>query len=327
MTKRSTYSTPWGLALLLIFTLSACGNKESGQAVSAIAECNSQTQAALRESTASQLGWYGAHGASPAEKNQALYFPGTNGRAVVLQHGFIANPASMRDLAEALNGRGFSVITPLMTGFGADPAAANASTETEWEGALADATRIAHHCHRDVTVIGHSLGGGIATRAVASGRVVADHLVLIAPYIRAEGDWLLRLVDYVPDQLNVIFFSDVERYLGIDPYAKFAFDRPGPDEQPLFVPLLCLRRMVVLAEEFANGTPDPSDVPVLAFASTSDGVIDPLFAKEFVTRRFRTADFELYPADPGFAHAIQSRRGNPRFDDMVYRIGAFLGES
>lgn len=100
-----------------------------------------------------------------------------SGFGVSVFHGFTSTPASMRPLADALEGAGFTVDLPLLPGHG-----------TRWEdlagtpraaitrAALASYDRLAARCAR-VATVGLSMGGSLALHVAAHRQVEAVSVI------------------------------------------------------------------------------------------------------------------------------------------------------
>lgn len=103
-------------------------------------------------------------------------------RAVLMLHGFGDTPQTLHYLADHLHARGFTVEAPLLPGHGRTLAAFSASGSEEWLGAAREALAALRRTHRDVALLGLSMGGALATiLAVESPAPTA--LVLLAPYL------------------------------------------------------------------------------------------------------------------------------------------------
>jgi carboxylesterase len=106
-------------------------------------------------------------------------------RMAVLVHGFPGTPADMRPLADSLHGAGWSVVAPLMPGFGPDIATLPERRYSEWCDAIQATIAEARVTHERVVLVGHSLGATVGL--AASDRTPVDALVLLAPYWRFGG--------------------------------------------------------------------------------------------------------------------------------------------
>src|SRR3954451_1574560 len=102
------------------------------------------------------------------EGAQAFSAAGTNGHGVLVCHGFTGNPQSMRGLAEAFAGAGFSVELPLWPGHGTSIDDMLTTSWDDWSAAADSAfAELATRCGK-VVVAGLSMGGTLATWLAAA---------------------------------------------------------------------------------------------------------------------------------------------------------------
>ena len=101
---------------------------------------------------------------------------------VLVVHGFTGNPQSMRPLAEAFAGAGFTVSLPLLPGHGTQVEDMLPTRWTDWSAAAEDAyDRLAART-RAVVVAGLSMGGTLAAWLATRHPEIAG-LVLVNPLI------------------------------------------------------------------------------------------------------------------------------------------------
>ncbi len=139
--------------------------------------------------------WLAAHPPGPdgiVRGAEPIDLAGAGERAVLLLHGFGDTPQSLRHLAAHLHSAGLTVHAPLLPGHGRTPRDFDAVAPD----ALIDAARAAmadlRQRHRDVALIGVSMGGAIA--ATLAAEQPPSSLVLIAPYLEmgAVAEWAAR---------------------------------------------------------------------------------------------------------------------------------------
>lgn len=133
----------------------------------------------------------GADGIVPGAEGFTL--EGTNGRALLLLHGFGDTPQTLRYLASRLHAEGYTVRAPLLPGHGRglrDFAAASADDYVR--SAREELTRLEERAPW-VGLIGLSMGGAIAARLAAEGGGVRV-LMLLAPYLTPPRSvvWVAR---------------------------------------------------------------------------------------------------------------------------------------
>lgn len=124
---------------------------------------------------------------------EPLFFPGGS-PGLLLLHGFMASPGEVAWLAEYLAGRGYTVYAPRLPGHGFDPAAMRRVRWQDWYAGALDAYHLLRRGCERVVVIGHSMGGLLAT-LLASEHPVAALVVAAAPYTRPS--WLMLAVPFL----------------------------------------------------------------------------------------------------------------------------------
>ena len=103
--------------------------------------------------------------------------------AAVLLHGFPGTPADMRPLGEALHEKGWTVVAPLLPGFGPDIPSLPERKAREWASTVtAEITALRSSDYRRIALVGHSLGAAVALDVGV--REAVDAQVLLAPYWR-----------------------------------------------------------------------------------------------------------------------------------------------
>lgn len=118
---------------------------------------------------------------------EPVFLKGSNGRAVLLIHGFIGSPAEFGRLPKLLHEKGFTVSAPLLPGHGTDPRHFSGTKPAELEAfVLGEYTKL-KESFSDVTLVGFSMGGALSI--LTARKVKVDRLVLLAPYIRIAHQW------------------------------------------------------------------------------------------------------------------------------------------
>lgn len=188
--------------------------------------------------------------------------PGGEHGALVL-HGFTGSPVSVRPLAEALAGAGFTVELPRLPGHGTHP---DDLQDTAWDDWLAEAERaldrLADRCDGRVVVVGLSMGGAL-TVALAEAHPELAGIVLINTPIAA------------PDELA----EGLEGMLagGVETIDSIGGDIADPDADEVsydVTPLRPLLTMVVAGEQLRERLGDVR-CPALVITSRQDHVVNP----------------------------------------------------
>jgi carboxylesterase len=183
---------------------------------------------------------------------------------VLCLHGFTGNPSAMRRIAEAFAGADFHVELPRLPGHGTVVADMLDTTWADWLGEAAAALgRLADRCQH-ITVVGQSMGGGLALRLAADHPHVSA-LVCVNPTTQAQGDDVIAMLrEFVDDGLDVIpgGRGDIADPDVVDT------SYPGTPVRPLLS--LQVDGLVPLPDVYPSLT-----MPLLLLTSPQDHVVDP----------------------------------------------------
>ena len=182
---------------------------------------------------------------------------------VLVLHGFTGNPSTMRPLADALVGAGFSVEMPRLPGHGTTIEDMMSTTWVDWSDAAEGAyTDLVGRC-RSVVVAGLSMGGTLTTWLAARHPEITG-IVCINPAVTArepEVKEMVTLMLAAGDTVSPGIGSDIA-----DPDAhEAAYDE---------TPLVCLLSLFEALDELQPLLPGVI-CPVLLLTSTDDHVVEP----------------------------------------------------
>ncbi len=105
--------------------------------------------------------------------------------AVLGLHGFMGYPGELQYPAERLAEAGFRVVIPRMPGHGSCGEDFSRTTGKMWLRAAADAYLELKSLHDEVYIMGHSMGGIIAS--LLASRFPVSRMVLMAPALKLQG--------------------------------------------------------------------------------------------------------------------------------------------
>jgi carboxylesterase len=196
---------------------------------------------------------------------------------VVLCHGFTGTPQSLRDWGVALAAAGYTVRLPLLPGHGTRWQDMNATTWTDWYGAV-DAAFIELRASCDhVFVMGLSMGGGLALRlAEEHGDDVAG-VVVVNPSV-AGTDW--RMAYLLPWLRHVVpAFPGVASDIKKSGPVELAYDR-----SPLHAAYSLTRLWQVVAADLPKVTQ-----PLVVLRSAEDHIV-PAASGELVLAKAGSTD-------------------------------------
>jgi carboxylesterase len=120
----------------------------------------------------------------------------------LLLHGFPGTPAEMRGVGQVLYDAGWSVYAPLLPGFGPAIETLASRTYQEWLECAIDAFDRLRRNHRQILLVGNSMGGALAL--VMARTAEPAGLIAAAPFTRLAAPWqrclwplLYRLVPHL----------------------------------------------------------------------------------------------------------------------------------
>jgi carboxylesterase len=185
---------------------------------------------------------------------------GPHGALVI--HGFTGNPQSLRGLAEALHGAGYTVELPLLPGHGTSVddlidtgwADWSAAVEAAYEGLAARVDK--------VVVAGLSMGGGLALWLAARHPEIVG-VVCVNPAVEIDAE----MVDGIRQMVAG----------GVDRIPAIGGDVADPGGREKAYDATPLRPLLSLADAAADTVDDLAKItcPVLLMTSRQDHVVDP----------------------------------------------------
>lgn len=114
--------------------------------------------------------------------NQPFRFLGTNGKAVLLIHGWTSVSYEVRRLGKYLNENGYTVCAPMMRGHGTVPKDLEDIKWTDWLRDVTEAYLELKKDHEKVYVMGTSMGANLAMFLAQKRNDVAGLVLMATPY-------------------------------------------------------------------------------------------------------------------------------------------------
>jgi len=114
--------------------------------------------------------------------NKPFYFPGTNGKGVLLIHGWTSTPYEVRRLGVFLNEAGYTVYGPQLKGHGTVPKDLENVKGSAWlNDAREGYEKLKNECEK-VFVGGTSIGASIAILLASEKKDIAGLILMATPY-------------------------------------------------------------------------------------------------------------------------------------------------
>jgi len=114
--------------------------------------------------------------------NKPFYFPGNNGKAVLLVHGWTSTAYEVRCLGEFLNSAGYTTTGPMLTGHGTDYHDLENVGMEDWLADIRQAFENLRKEHQQVYIVGTSIGSNLAVIFSADRNDVAGLVLMATPY-------------------------------------------------------------------------------------------------------------------------------------------------
>jgi carboxylesterase len=114
--------------------------------------------------------------------DKPFYFSGTNGRAVLLVHGWTTTPYELRRLGKYLHQKGYTVSAPLLTGHGTAPADLENVKWEVWSADVKKAYLKLKEKHEKIYVAGTSLGASLASILAGDNPEITGLVLMAMPY-------------------------------------------------------------------------------------------------------------------------------------------------
>ena len=114
--------------------------------------------------------------------DKPFYFPGTNGKAVLLIHGWTSTSYEVRRLGAYLNEKGFTVSAPMLKGHGTVPKDLENVHWTDWLQDIRESYTELKKNHEKVYIGGTSIGSNLAMLLAQDKPDISGLILMATPY-------------------------------------------------------------------------------------------------------------------------------------------------
>lgn len=219
---------------------------------------------------------------------------GDSGTAILFVHGFADTPEVFQLIAPRVHAQtGATCRMMCLPGFNIPWQRQRRATLMRWLMAVHRETRLLRKTHGRVFIAGHSLGGGLALLATRHAPRLADGLILFAPLVKPAAAWLPFISPEVGFRAASFCFLFSRAF--ISPFPKIIKTKDGrlfpyPRDRVIhFAAYNALFRMCRhLKKNPAVAASKPCHLPVLAFLSTRDRIVDSGSAAKWLEENFDT---------------------------------------
>lgn len=242
---------------------------------------------------------------------------GKGDTALLMIHGFGAGPLTFGRMAPVLAARGYTCHALLLPGFGMPNATYSKATAARWRAAIRSEVAMLRMTHKQVWLVGHSMGGTLATVEALDHPGDIDGLVLLAPLIEVSSKrspiftartWF-RIADHA-----AIFTDLTEMAFPVDVHDPVVRTNVVRDQ---FVPRSIYRQMFSLTDA-ARGRAGELTLPVFLAYAPQDKVADADAAVNYVGKAKSSRKVIFCSQDSG--HVITWDLGWEKCVDAIDRF-------
>ncbi|MEK6774019.1 MAG: alpha/beta fold hydrolase [Bdellovibrionota bacterium] len=236
------------------------------------------------------------------DRQGSLFLEGHDpAHALVLIHGYPSYPRHFSGLAKILNEKyGYTIYAPLLSGLGGPAKVGNKVKLEDWRKDVDDALTLARHCANKVSLVGHSMGGGVAIDTIFNPiNSQIDSLILISPMIKTQSS-LSRVLATIASTLGIKTFGVISTNL-----VKQVF------------------RVIDNIQEYWDHLPR-NNIPTFLSVTMDDKILDPFASLSFPSSKLNIVDQLIFPQNSGVGHNEIITPKNIYLDELAERLDLFL---
>jgi len=125
-----------------------------------------------------------------------FFLKGSNGKGILLIHGWTSAPYEVRRLGKFLNSQGYTVYGPLLSGHGTESKALENTRWTDWVDDVERGYFELKKEYKDVYVAGTSIGAALTMILAKKNPDIAGIILMATPY-KMRTEWLMNVFAYL----------------------------------------------------------------------------------------------------------------------------------
>ena len=266
---------------------------------------------------------------SVKEHNYSKIIYGDRDIAVLLIHGFNSSPFEVFFLGKEINKYGYTVMMPLIEGFGGSTEFANRTKYPAWQESFERSLDDLSQCYSKIVVAGFSLGGAIVTDYLLNRetrKTKIQSVVLLAPYYSTSipfGKSINKISDMFTDSISI------EALYRLSASEDLKIPISNPDYYNSEMPIKAIKEIMKFGEKIRS-TPVQSEqisLPAFLIYSEDDRTVDNKMSIKIISEHFKNLKIKKYEKSKKVRHQLAVPKGNVEFDELCKSVVDFIRDT
>jgi carboxylesterase len=240
--------------------------------------------------------------------NESVVLRGNPKKVVFLLHGFISSPFEVRPLGEALHAQGYTVVMPLLAGFGRSTNVSVITKSADWMSVTQAQLQASMLCGSKIQVVGFSLGALIETKLLLENPDLKSEvasLTLISPALSIRTHSFMGVETAI---LNTVNSTPLIGTLATAARAAHNNDLNIPEANPehynVEMPMDAARELKILVTKINYEQFENFPMPVKVIYSEADSTVDGATGFQSIAAVDPGATAYAFPASLGVEHQL-----------------------
>ena len=241
-------------------------------------------------------------------------------------HGFISSPFEVFFLGKEINKHGYTVLMPLIEGFGGSTEFANRTKYSAWQETYAQSLEELGQCYSKIVVVGFSLGGAIITDHLLNNNnenSKIQSVVLLAPYFSTRmvgGQFISQLFDLFTDSISL------RTLYKLSANNDLKIPVSNPDYYNSDMPIKAVKEIMKFGKMIRSTPirPAPIPQPTLLIYTEDDRTVDNKVSLKMTRDHFKHVTTLTYVKTKKVRHQIAVPAGNAEFEPLCASVVDFI---